>query len=651
MSFILRRIATTRTGKQIIRDSALVGDPIQLGRDSGNAIHIADLAVNPHHATISSKDGRHVRISAADGLGFDLNGRTLDTADIDSAGGAELRFGSHRLTIAREGEDIILLVERIAELSQANRQVDEVRSFSLAALLPGKRMGAWAFAVLMLLAFLLGPIWAWQSYRTMDVRPDGFHADTLWLSGSLSRAHANLKDNCQSCHVDAFVAVTDRACVSCHTGEHQAMSNRHAGASQAMLLAARHPPDAGEKILRGFADVFNRPQGRCVDCHTEHEGAGRMAATPQKFCADCHDDMQARLKTAGFPTNFSDAADFGTSHPEFRPMARAAAGAKAERQLLSAKSVDVNGLKFPHDVHLDSQGGVARMAASFRGRNNFGDQLECRNCHIPEADGVGLKPVDMQRDCAMCHSLSFETVGGIKRTLRHGEPDQVVADLTAYYRSTAPSRPLQLGGMARRRPGDYAAGQLYSIYFGETAARPSRAADAVRAVFSPGGACYECHTIFAPTQGKGWQVQPVKQLPRFMAKGWFDHDAHKASECVDCHVSAPQSKSSTDLLLPGVRQCRDCHVGETGAALIKVQQPVPSSCAMCHEYHDDGGKPWQPQRDRKSNGPHRSQGVSAVTQHDSTRLYAQPGGALLRTGHEIVSSWRGPLLQTRNTGG
>ena len=33
----------------------------------------------------------------------------------------------------------------------------------------------------------------------------------------------------------------------------------------------------------------------------------------------------------------------------------------------------------------------------------------------PEADGVGLKPVDMQRDCAMCHSLSFETVGGIKK--------------------------------------------------------------------------------------------------------------------------------------------------------------------------------------------------------------------------------------------
>ena len=30
--------------------------------------------------------------------------------------------------------------------------------------------------------------------------------------------------------------------------------------------------------------------GRCVECHTEHEGAGDMAPTAQKFCTDCHDN-------------------------------------------------------------------------------------------------------------------------------------------------------------------------------------------------------------------------------------------------------------------------------------------------------------------------------------------------------------------------
>src|SRR3546814_4152025 len=180
------------------------------------------------HATIASADGRHVRVTAQAGLGFDLNGRTLDVADIDSAAGAELRFGGHRLTIAREGEDIVLLVERIDELSQSSKDVDEARAFSLAGVLPGKRVGAWTFALLILLAFMVGPIWAWHSYRGVDGRPQGFHADQAWLSGPLSSAHANLKGDCQSCHVEPFVAVTDRACVGCHTGEHKAMSQAHA---------------------------------------------------------------------------------------------------------------------------------------------------------------------------------------------------------------------------------------------------------------------------------------------------------------------------------------------------------------------------------------------------------------------------------------
>ncbi|MBL0916803.1 MAG: cytochrome c3 family protein, partial [Sphingopyxis sp.] len=560
------------------------------------------LEVNPHHATITSADGRHVRVQASEGLGFDINGRTADAADIDSAAGAELRFGGHRLTIAREGDNIILLVERIDELSQSSKDVDEAKAFSLQGVMPGKRMGAWVFGVLMLLAFLVGPIWAWYTYHAVDERPEGYHADTAWLSGPLSSAHANLKNDCQSCHVEPFVAVTDKACVGCHTGEHKAMSMAHADAPAAMLLAARHPPGIGEKVLAGFAKTFNRPQGRCVDCHTEHEGSGPMAATPQKFCLDCHDGMSDRLKAAGHPTMLADAADFGTSHPEFRPLVRAAPGAKPMRAALGKGApLDYDGLKFPHDLHLQTNGGVARMAASFRGRYDFGNKLECENCHRVEADGVRVKPVEMERDCAMCHSLAFETVGGVTRTLRHGEPDQVVADLTAYYRSTPPSRPLQLGGMERRRPGNYAEGQVYNIYFREVAVRPNRAEDAVRAVFSKGGACYDCHTIFAPQAGNNWRVMAVNQTPRFLTKGWFDHDRHNEPQCADCHTAAPGSKQSADLLVPGLRQCRDCHVGEGGARLVKVETATESPCAMCHEYHSDGGKPWMPARQRKVN--------------------------------------------------
>lgn len=645
MSFILRRISTTKTGKQIIRDQALPGDAITLGRDAGNVIHVADLAVNPQHATITSADGRHVRVAASEGLGFDFNGRTVDAADIDSAAGAELRFGGHRLTIAREGDAIILLVERIDELSQSSKDVDEAKAFSLAGVMPGKRMGAWTFGIVVLLAFLIGPIWAWHSFRHVDERPQGYHADMTWSSGPLSSAHANLKGDCQACHVQPFVAVTDKACIGCHTGEHKAMSMAHANAPTAMLLAARHPPGVGERILAGFAKTFNRPQGRCVECHTEHEGAGPMRATPQKFCADCHDGMKARLVGAGFKPTVADAADFGTLHPEFRPLVRPGPGGKLVRAMPGkAMLTDHDGLKFPHDLHLQATGGVARMAASFRGRYDFGAKLECENCHRPDADGVRIKPVEMERDCAMCHSLAFETVGGVTRTLRHGEPDQVVADLFAYYRSTPPTRPLQLGGMERRRPGAYAEGQVYNIYFREVAVRPSRAEDAVRAVFSKGGACYDCHTITPPAAGNKWRVTPVDQTARFLTKGWFDHDAHKETDCADCHTMATGSKAATDLLIPKLRQCRDCHVGETGARIVKVDTATESPCAMCHEYHSDDGKPWMPARQRKKK-------IAMVTDRPPREVYAVTAVTGPARRHLYDVTWRAPVLGFAKRGG
>ena len=38
-------------------------------------------------------------------------------------------------------------------------------------------------------------------------------------------------------------------------------------------------------------------------------------------------------------------------------------------------------------------------------------------------------------------------------------------------------------------------------------------------------------------------------------------------------------------MLPNVASCRDCHGGET------TSLPVPSNCAMCHDYHMDQGVP------------------------------------------------------------
>jgi hypothetical protein len=221
------------------------------------------------------------------------------------------------------------------------------------------------------------------------------------------------------------------------------------------------------------------------------------------------------------------------------------------------------------------------MARRLSGRYGFGQALECKDCHDPAPDGARFQPVDMEEDCAMCHDLAFDRSGGTLRTLRHGEPAQVVADLRDFYRGRASPRPSVLAPAARRRPGD-SPDLRNRIQF---ARGPGSAERAIRNVFSPGGACWGCHRVEAPTGGSlDFRIRPVAFPLRYLHKGWFDHRAHATQSCSSCHA-AERSSAASDLLIPDLASCRTCHGGEGSS------KPVPSSCAMCHDYHMDAGAP------------------------------------------------------------
>jgi predicted CXXCH cytochrome family protein len=102
------------------------------------------------------------------------------------------------------------------------------------------------------------------------------------------------------------------------------------------------------------------------------------------------------------------------------------------------------------------------------------------------------------------------------------------------------------------------------------------------------GLCGECHT---PAGAAGsLEVMPVTQPMRYFIHGWFDHEEHKQENCTSCHA-ATRSDASSDLLLPGIAQCRDCHQGESARTA-----EVPSPCAMCHSYHPRTGAAAAPPR-------------------------------------------------------
>jgi hypothetical protein len=579
MAFLIRTIDTTATGREIVRDRTVEKTGLTIGRATDNDIHLADLAVEQHHVRIETASDGSLHAEALGTLGFGIDGRSVTSGTIDPATGGEIELGSARLVIAREADGAISITIRQAE--ERGAKVDTVAGFALASALPSKRSMAWVMSLAILVLLLSVPI---VTHLTRDRSVEGkgpdaarfnqVSFDSTWSSGELSLAHHDLADNCEACHAQAFVSVQDETCLTCHEelGEH---------AKKPRLMEGMAPIPAGEAWQWAVAETLGKEgPGSCTSCHLEHEGKVRQQAATQQFCADCHDALDTRLTNVAF----GNASNFGKKHPQFRPAFFTAYGQKDPvRVSLDQRIEEKSGLIFPHDVHMDENGGVARMAISLPG---YDGPLECASCHEPTEDEIGFKPVEMESACEDCHSLvsGRDGAGGFT-SLRHGDVDDLMEDLANM--GKGPKRPLVSG---RTRPGRFARGGTYAIDFG----RPASSLIAINRALLPGGTCGDCHI---PTRTNGRpDLIPVNLPDRFLNHGFFSHKAHEEEECSDCHDAA-KSKVATDLLLPDLESCQDCHIGEvvappgvTLASLVKDDE-VPSTCAMCHGYHTPTA-PW-----------------------------------------------------------
>lgn len=578
MAFLIRTIDFTAAGREIIRERVVDQASLTIGRAAECDIHLPDLAVEKRHVRIDLAGDGTLSVAALGTLGFALDGRAVTQGSVDPRTGGEIALGAARLAIAREddGKTSITIRQIVADEGKG----DALRGFALASVLPSKRAMSWVLAGAILLLLLLVPVASHLLRTPAKPDPTGKTAgsvlmDSAWTSGKLSLKHHTLENNCESCHVNAFESVQDETCVSCHkdTGDHAPMGRLAKGSP------ALSPGDALQwKIAEGFGK--EGPLG-CVSCHSEHEGPVRTAAGGEAFCSDCHKTLDTRLTD----TALTNAHDFGKSHPQFRPIYFASFGAaKPVRAAPGGKPVERSGLKFPHDVHMNARGGAARMAVSLQ---QYGNPLECKDCHSLTPDRIGFKEVKMEDACEGCHSLvsGRTAVGGFSK-LRHGDVKDLAEDLARI--STGPRSPV---GPARQRPGQLGSTATpYRADFG----RPVRAYIGLSNALSVGGVCTECHL---PTTGPTGQadLMPVNLPDRFLSSGYFNHEAHKKEKCTDCHA-ADTSRAASDLLIPDLKSCRDCHLG---AAAVKTKKIVPSDCAMCHAYHLPAGQ-WSP----KGAAPH-----------------------------------------------
>jgi len=279
----------------------------------------------------------------------------------------------------------------------------------------------------------------------------------------------------------------------------------------------------------------------CMDCHVEHRGAPRLSDVRDQACTQCH----ANLKTSnGTPSVTAKITSFTSAHPQFAALSRP----------------DPGTVKLNHQVHLN---------ANLRGPNGP-VQLQCSHCH--QREGSQVLPVNFEKHCASCHPLQFDA--RFTDPAPHKKPEIVVdfirAKFTAYI-GTHPDE-VHLGDPADpriMRPPLPPARDA-----DEWVAR--RVADAERILWRK--SCAECHTLAFHAGVPLPEVPPANIPARWLPRASFDHEAHRFMTCTGCHLKATLSRETSDVLIPGIEICRECH------------RPGPDSaesrCFECHVYHD-----------------------------------------------------------------
>lgn len=574
------------------RETLLEGERIHVGRAVSMEIVLSDIDVDYHHATVTLENGR-LMMRAENTGGLKVGRRKRDEADLsaDSATIARYTFSSEP---ARDGADAVLVMEEAPAEAVVTTQVERRRGRALEDVLPSRRFLGWLFSIV-----ILGVLVVWPLLDVMQ-RPgmqsdaaeaeitvvDGMARKDLpfttpmeaaWSSGPLSTAHSMLEDDCAACHQRPFEVTSNNACLSCHA------------------------------VVPNHADIADHPavsldQTRCASCHLEHNGRDKPTDTSTAGCVSCH----AEIKTVSASADIDPINSFGSDHPAFRMAvitgvdhsAETGVTARVERIPFDAQNppAESTGLKFPHNKHL-----VAGGLRSPEGRRELG----CADCHQLEPGGKLMRPTDMERDCSGCHQMSFDAAGTV-RPLPHANEDEVARILTDYFIAaameggvTTQTAPEPIKRKRRRRIAGENTAETQTEQLGLTDDVRQVAIDWAKdetllqmdKIFGVQlcANCHEAQKFPDQTGTERWRVLPAILQRQWMPKSRFEHISHESMDCSGCHEATTSAKSS-DVLMPGIETCRDCHNDKPAAA--------NAGCVACHDYHIEGRAPMSPEHAR-----------------------------------------------------
>lgn len=507
------------------KDKLYDGEAVTLGRATDQVVQCKDRRVALAHARILLRGGQAVVVSHVPG-GVLVNGTVQREARLRAGDTVMLGANVLRILEPPAGCDLAFSFELDAE-ARSDDAAPNLLRLRLTDLGFAKRRWSWALFLGVLLVALAIPTAGVRSPAVQATLRGGFLPDDhFWSPGPLSRVHEALSSQCEACHERPFQRVRNEACLTCHATNLHQHAGEHAAAQD---------------------------ETRCSGCHSEHHEPAALVRENPEVCVDCHRD----LKTVSPATKVStQVTDFAADHPAFALPPRAASG-----------------LTFPHDVHLDKAGI----------RSATGDTvLGCSDCHVPEPGGARFRPLQMQRDCGDCHLLDFDPAYP-ERVVPHGDAQAVTAFLVDYYsrRFLESYADPRAGPVTVRR-----AGPKPSASERERLLRDAReqAGRVTRDLFER-RSCSQCHEVArSGSSADEWKIQAVDLQATWLPGAKFSHAAHGTAltGCETCH-QATSSGVATDVLLPAIATCRECHAG--GDARATPANRITSTCILCHDFH------------------------------------------------------------------
>jgi predicted CXXCH cytochrome family protein len=559
MEALLRETRESSDGIGEYRDLELSAACVTLGSAPDRSIQLLGKGVLPEHAQFELRSDGRLRLTCARGATVSVNDDSVKSANVSP--GDRIRIGGNCITVFEPpaGFDAGVQVVRDAEVDPS--ALERAFRTDLNQVWLSKRAATWVLsAAVAILAFVL-PFLASQGKLSAIEGLPFFPRDVLWSSGPLLPAHElAVGGDCRTCHQAMFRQVQDAACLECHD---------------------RIRDHVDRVTLVDSTSLATAP--RCAACHREHnEPDPHIVIRADALCTDCHGESEKLFGTLGVQPvgGFSRQTHPAFNASLYRPVVSpAGTGVTFDWETVVepvSSASEASNLMFPHDLHLDP----AKVTDL-----NSGESLGCTDCHRLSLDREHFLPITMQNVCIGCHELTFDP-SMPDRQLPHGKPLEVIMTLEGQYLRKFSDPAVDNKAVRPRRIPDKDNTTRVCVGTAFDCAAEAAAED-IREQFAVRG-CVSCHVVEEhPVDDvySRYQVHPVRLAVDYFPPARFDHASHLVMKdatgdaaCAACH-DARTSSLSSDLLIPDIDACVECH------ADYRKAESVPLQCIDCHGYH------------------------------------------------------------------